>query len=101
MNAVRAEIDKLRSAYEAAVATGRIEEMLPLLAEGAVMVHPGAPDWKAMEAAAAGAPFAFHGHRMRRRVRFRDVLLSADGTASWSPTGLIADSRFASPCCLT
>lgn len=57
MNAVRAEIDKLRSAYEAAVATGRIEAMFPLLAEGAVMVHPGAPDWKAMAAAASGAPF--------------------------------------------
>ena len=57
MNAVRAEIDKLRSAYETAVATGRIEAMLPLLAEGAVMVHPGAADWKAMEAAASGAPF--------------------------------------------
>jgi ketosteroid isomerase-like protein len=57
MNAVRAEIDKLRSAYEAAVATGRIEAMLPLLAEGAVMVHPGAADWKAMEAAASGVPF--------------------------------------------
>jgi len=57
MNAIRAEIDKLRSAYETAVATGRIEAMLPLLADGAVMVHPGAPDWKAMEAAASGAPF--------------------------------------------
>lgn len=57
MNAVRAEIDKLRSAYEHAVAAGRIEAMLPLLAEGAVMVHPGAPDWKAMQAAASGAPF--------------------------------------------
>ena len=57
MNTVRAEIDKLRSAYEAAVASGRIEAMLPLLAEGAVMVHPGATDWKDMEAAASGAPF--------------------------------------------
>ena len=57
MNAVRAEIDKLRSAYESAVATGRVEAMLPLLADGAVMVHPGAPDWKAMEAAASGAAF--------------------------------------------
>ena len=57
MNTVRAEIDKLRSAYETAVASGRIEAMFPLLAEGAVMVHPGAADWKAMEAAASGAPF--------------------------------------------
>jgi ketosteroid isomerase-like protein len=57
MNAVRAEIDKLRSAFEAAVADGRIEAMLPLLAEGAVMVQPGAPDWMAMRAAAGGAPF--------------------------------------------
>jgi hypothetical protein len=31
--------------------------MLPLLAEGAVMVRPGAPDWEAMGVAAAGAPF--------------------------------------------
>lgn len=57
MNTVRAEIDKLRSSYETAVASGRIEAMVPLLAEGAVMVHPGAADWKAMEAAASGAPF--------------------------------------------
>jgi ketosteroid isomerase-like protein len=64
MNAARTEIDKLRSAYEAAVATGHIEAVLPLLAEGAVMVQPGAPDWKAMQAAASGAPFP-PGARMR------------------------------------
>jgi len=56
-NTVKREIDKLRSAYEGAVASGRIDSMLPLLAEGAVMVQPGAPDWLAMTAAASGAPF--------------------------------------------
>ena len=55
--AIRAEIDKLRSAYEAAVAYGNLEAMKPLLANGAVMVRPGAPDWNAMAAAAKGAPF--------------------------------------------
>lgn len=54
---VKAEIDQLRAAYEAAVASGDSSAMASLLAEGAVMVHPGAPDWNAMAAAAAGAPF--------------------------------------------
>jgi ketosteroid isomerase-like protein len=54
---IRAEIDKLRSAYEAAVASGNPGTMTPLLADGAVMVQPGAPDWNAMAAAAKGAPF--------------------------------------------
>lgn len=54
----KAAIDELRSAFETAVASGRIEAIGPLLSEGAVMVHPGAPDWKAMAEAAAGkAPF--------------------------------------------
>lgn len=54
---IRAEIDKLRSAYETAVASGNPATMTPLLADGAVMVQPGAPDWNAMAAAAKGAPF--------------------------------------------
>jgi ketosteroid isomerase-like protein len=54
---IRAEIDQLRSAYEDAVASGNLEAMKPLLAAGAVMVHPGAPDWNAMATAAKGAPF--------------------------------------------
>ncbi|MEX0734350.1 MAG: nuclear transport factor 2 family protein [Steroidobacteraceae bacterium] len=54
---IRAEIDKLRAAYEAAVASGTPETMGSLLADGAVMVQPGAPDWNAMAAAAKGAPF--------------------------------------------
>ena len=54
---LRAEIDQLRAAYEAAVASGDASAMAPLLAEGAVLVRPGAPDWNAMAAAAAGAPF--------------------------------------------
>jgi ketosteroid isomerase-like protein len=56
-NTFKAEIDKLRSAYEAAVAGGDASEMSPLLADGAVMVRPGAADWEAMAAAASGLPF--------------------------------------------
>ena len=54
---IKTEIDKLRSAYEAAVAAGDASAMSSLLADGAVMVSPGAPDWKAMAAAASGLPF--------------------------------------------
>ena len=55
-SAFRAEIDGLRSEYGAAVAKGTPDAMAPLLADGAVMVRPGGPDWDAM-AAASGAPF--------------------------------------------
>lgn len=55
--AIRAEIDKLRAAYQDAVASGKPEALGPLLADGAVMVRPGASDWNAMAAAAKGAPF--------------------------------------------
>ena len=54
---IRAEIDKLRARYEIGVASGIAEALTPLLAQGAVMVQPGAPDWNAMAAAAKGAPF--------------------------------------------
>ena len=53
----KAEIDKLRTNYEAAVATGDIDAFLPLLADGAAMVRPGSPEWEAMAAAAQGLPF--------------------------------------------
>ena len=56
-SSIKTEIDRLRSAYEAAVASGDPRSLMPLLAEGAVMVRPGAPDWNAMAVAAAGAPF--------------------------------------------
>ena len=56
-SAFRAEIDQLRSEYEAAVAEGAADAMAALLADGAVMVRPGGPDWDAMAAAASGAPF--------------------------------------------
>ena len=56
-SAVRAEIDKLRSEYESAVAAGDSNAMSALLADGVVMVRPGGPDWDAMAAAASGAPF--------------------------------------------
>ena len=55
--AFRTEIDQLRAAYETAVARGDIEAMAAVLADGAVMVRPGGPDWDAMSAAASGAPF--------------------------------------------
>jgi ketosteroid isomerase-like protein len=53
----RAEIDRLRSQYEAAVARGDTVAMGALLADGAVFVRPGGPDWDAMAAVASGAPF--------------------------------------------
>jgi ketosteroid isomerase-like protein len=56
-NTFKAEIDKLRSAYEAAVSQGDASAMSPLLADGAVMVRPGAPDWEAMAASASRMPF--------------------------------------------
>ena len=56
-NTFKAEIDRLRSAYEAAVSQADASAMSPLLADGAVMVRPGAPDWEAMAAAASGMPF--------------------------------------------
>ena len=56
-NTFKAEIGKLRSAYEAAVAAGDPSAMSPLLEEGAVFVRPGAPEWEAMAAAAPGLPF--------------------------------------------
>jgi ketosteroid isomerase-like protein len=54
---LRAAIDALRAEYEAAVASGSPDAVTPLLADGAVMVRPGGPDWDAMAASAAGAPF--------------------------------------------
>jgi ketosteroid isomerase-like protein len=56
-SAFKAAIDKLRAEYEAAVASGSPDAVTPLLADGAVMVRPGGPDWDAMAASAAGAPF--------------------------------------------
>ena len=50
-------IDKLREDYEAAVASGSPGALRSLLAEGAVMVRPGGPDWDEMAASAPGAPF--------------------------------------------
>lgn len=53
----RLQIAQLRSKYETAVANGATDAMAALLADGAVMVRPGGPDWDAMAAAAAGSPF--------------------------------------------
>ena len=56
-NTFKVEIDRLRSAYEAAVAAGDAGAMSPLLEDRAVFVRPGAPEWEAMAAAAPGMPF--------------------------------------------
>ena len=53
----KAAIDKLRAEYEAAVASGSPAAVTTLLADGAMMVRPGGPDWDAMAAIASGAPF--------------------------------------------
>ena len=49
--AVRAAIDTLRSAYEETVASGNFEKMGAMLAQGAVMVPPGGPQWDSLFAA--------------------------------------------------
>jgi ketosteroid isomerase-like protein len=56
-SAFRAAIDTLRAEYEAAVSSGVPDAVTPLLADGAMVVRPGGPDWDAMAASAAGAPF--------------------------------------------
>ena len=56
-SAFRSAIDKLRADYEAAVTSNAPSAMTPLLADGAVMVRPGGPDWDAMAAIASWAPF--------------------------------------------
>lgn len=50
-SAARAAIDALRSRYEGAVASGNFESMGAMLAEGAVMVRPGGPQWDSFFAA--------------------------------------------------
>lgn len=87
-----AEIDKLRTDYEAAVATGDIDAVLPLLADGAVMVHPGSTEWEAMATAAQGLPFP-PGARIHIRP-IEVVALSAEwgyefgtATTTYTPPG--------------
>lgn len=48
---VIATIDSLRALYEQTVATGDFETMGSMLAEGAVMVGPGGPQWDSLRAA--------------------------------------------------
>ena len=48
---VRATIDSLRDLYERGVATGDFERLATVLAEGAVMVGPGGPQWDSLRAA--------------------------------------------------
>jgi len=52
----RAAIDSLRAAYENAVATGNFESVGGMLAEGAVMVRPGGPQWDSLFAS-SNLPF--------------------------------------------
>lgn len=49
--AVVAIIDTMRALYEEAVATGDLEAMGSILADGAVMVGPGGPAWDSLRAA--------------------------------------------------
>lgn len=49
--AAKAAIDTLRNAYEEAVATGNFANLGAMLAEGAVMVRPGGPQWDSLFAA--------------------------------------------------
>ncbi len=46
----RMAIDSLRSAYEQGVAAGNFDQLGAMLAEGAIMVPPGGPQWDAMYA---------------------------------------------------
>ena len=46
--AARASIDTLRSTYERAVASGDFPTLGAMLAEGAVMVRPGGPQWDSL-----------------------------------------------------
>ena len=59
-NTFKAEIDKLRSAYEAAVAEGDASAMSPLLEEGAVFVRPG-------RKAFLGGPWSFDSFLLKGR----------------------------------
>jgi ketosteroid isomerase-like protein len=51
--AARASIDTLRATYERAVASGNFENMGAMLADGAVMVRPGGPQWDSLFGASA------------------------------------------------
>jgi ketosteroid isomerase-like protein len=91
-SAIKREIDQLRAAYESAVASGDASAMGPLLAEGAVLVRPGGPDWDAMAAAANGAPFP-PGARIV--IKPKEVVALGDGwayefgtsTTTYTPAG--------------
>ena len=53
-----AEIDLLRSQFEQAVASGDLAALGALVSPEAIIIQPGAADWKAMQNIAAGAPFS-------------------------------------------
>ncbi|MBI1392859.1 MAG: DUF4440 domain-containing protein [Alphaproteobacteria bacterium] len=50
-------LDDERAGFEAAVASGDPEAVMAAVAPGAAMVQPGSDAWRAMQAAAGGAPF--------------------------------------------
>ncbi len=52
-----AELDALRAQFEEAVAAGDMAALGALVSPDAVILQPGAADWKAMQQLAAGAPF--------------------------------------------
>lgn len=52
-SAVIATIDSLRTLFEQTVATGDFETMSSMLANGAVMVGPGGPQWDSLRTASA------------------------------------------------
>ena len=56
-DAAFAEIDILRSDFEAAVASGDMGALMSLVTPGAIMTQPGAADWKAMQEFAGALPF--------------------------------------------
>ena len=55
--AITAIVDSLRSAYEKAVAAGDFDAMARIVAEDAVMVGPGGPEWESMREAASARAF--------------------------------------------
>lgn len=57
VKAIESAISDVRAQFEQAVAEGNWQTLGGLIAEGAVMVQPGAEDWRVMQELTAGAPF--------------------------------------------
>lgn len=54
--AVIATLDSMRTAFEEAVESGDMQSLSTLVAEDAIIVHPGGEDWKKMEAQTESFP---------------------------------------------